>query len=159
MQFFNSWSTSNHLILLHFSTPVIKVFEEHVQRAGSDLEAGGILLGTVHGSNIIVTEATAPTARDRRFKFSFERLPIGHRSIAQKLWRKSDSIIRYIGEWHTHPEDYPCPSELDCDEWRKLSVQRKDKRPLLAVIVGRKNLHVELVSNSTESQVLMSIEQ
>jgi integrative and conjugative element protein (TIGR02256 family) len=158
MQFLSSWATSNNLTLLHFSAPVIEVFEQHIQRAISDFEAGGILLGTIHGSNIMVTEATTPTVWDKRFKFLFERMPITHRSIAQLRWRKSDATIRYIGEWHTHPEDYPTPSGLDCDEWRKLSILRKDRRPLLAVIVGRKNLHVELVSNSEQRLIMSSIE-
>ncbi len=158
MQYLSSWATSNKLTLLHFSAPVIEIFEQYIQNAVSDSEAGGILLGTVHGTNILVTEATTPTAWDKRFKFLFERMPIGHRSIAQLRWRNSDATIRYIGEWHTHPEDYPSPSDLDCDEWRKLSMQRKDKRPLLAVIVGRKNLHVELVSHSIERKIMSSIE-
>ena len=103
------------------------------------------MLGTVHGSNIIVVEATAPTIRDKRFQYLFERMPFGHSSIARARWRGSRGTVRYVGEWHTHPQDYPRPSGLDRTEWNKLSRKRADGRPMLAVIVGRKDLYVELV--------------
>ena len=157
MQFLGSWATSDRLTLLHFSDSVLEVFERHIQ---SDLgfEAGGILLGTIHGSNILVTEATIPTTWDKRFRFFFERLAFGHRTVALLRWRGSSGTIRYVGEWHTHPEDHPNPSGMDRDEWNKLSKQRKDKRPLLAVIVGRRALHVDLVTNSGDGLIMSSIE-
>lgn len=60
-------------------------------------------------------------------------------------WRASRGTVRYLGEWHTHPEDYPIPSGLDRSEWRRLAAGRRDKRPQLSIIVGRHGLHVELV--------------
>ena len=53
--------------------------------------------------------------------------------------------VRYVGEWHTHPQDYPLPSGLDQTEWSKLSRTRADGRPMLEIIVGRKGLYVQLV--------------
>lgn len=157
MQFISSWATSDQCSLLHFSDSVLEVFERHIQRVDLEIEAGGLLLGTIHGSNILVTEATIPTVWDKRFRYFFERMPFGHRSIALLRWQDSRGTVRYIGEWHTHPEDHPKPSGLDRDEWNKLSKQRKDNRPLLAVIVGRKSLHVELVPNTGEGLIMYSI--
>lgn len=37
------------------------------------------------------------------------------------------------------------PSHIDLDEWETLATGRADRRPLLAVVVGRQNLHVELM--------------
>jgi len=145
MYFMNSWATTDRRILVNFAEPAIGIFERHIQARHSDYEAGGLLLGTVHGSNIIVVEATAPTIRDKRFQYLFERMPFGHSSIARARWRGSRGTVRYVGEWHTHPQDYPRPSGLDRTEWNKLSRKRADGRPMLAVIVGRKDLYVELV--------------
>lgn len=157
MQFLSSWATQDRLTLLHFSDPVLEVFERHIQ-TDLDFEAGGILLGTIHGLNIMVTDATIPTTWDKRFRFFFERLSFGHRTVALLRWRGSKGTIRYIGEWHTHPEDNPNPSGIDCEEWNKLSKQRKDSRPLFAVIVGRKTLHVELVASSGDRLIMSSLE-
>lgn len=148
MPFMNFWATSDQRVLLSLSKQVIAVFQRHIQARPSDCEAGGLLLGTVHGSSLAVTEATVPTIWDKRLQYFFERMPFGHSSIAQARWLSSGGMVRYVGEWHTHPQDSPCPSELDRTEWNKLSRKRADGRPMLAVIVGRKDLYVELVPHA-----------
>lgn len=144
MPFINAWSTADRRVLVSLADPVISVFIRYIQRA-TDNEAGGLLLGTVHAGNIAVLGATVPTVWDRRLRYLFERLPFGHRALADTRWRSSGGTVRYLGEWHTHPEDYPAPSGLDRREWNKLSRRRADVRPMLAVIVGRKGLYLELV--------------
>ena len=69
-----------------------------------------------------------------------------------------EHLKSHFGQSVTHPEDHPNPSGIDRDEWNKLSKQRKDNRPLLAVIVGRRTLHVELVTNSGDGLIMSSIE-
>lgn len=148
MSFINSWATPDRRILLSLADSVMVVFESHIQTQPLDREAGGLLLGSVHSSNIAVIEATNPTIWDKRLRYFFERMSFGHSSTARARWKASGGIIRYLGEWHTHPEDYPRPSKLDREEWAKLSRTRADGRPMLAVIVGRKGLYVELVPHA-----------
>ena len=145
MQFLSSWATGDRSRLLHFSMGTLETFSQHVQGSDADCEAGGLLLGSVHGSHMLIEQATVPTAWDKRFRYLFERMPFGHEAIALSRWTASQGTIRYLGEWHTHPEDHPHPSGLDRSEWNRLSAQRRDKRLMLAVIVGRKSLYVELV--------------
>jgi integrative and conjugative element protein (TIGR02256 family) len=154
----SSWATNDKRILLHFSTATLETFRLHVQASDADCEAGGLLLGSVHGGHMLIKQATVPTAWDRRFRYLFERMPFGHEAIALSRWTTSQGTVRYLGEWHTHPEDYPHPSGLDRSEWNHLSVKRRDKRPLLAVIVGRKSLYVELVPASSRGSVLTPVE-
>lgn len=156
MFFVDSWATADKRVLLSLSATVTDVFMRHVQIAQSDCETGGLLLGTVHGANLLIVEATTHTSQDKRFRFFFERSPFGHQDVAQARWNDSGGTVRYLGEWHTHPEDHPHPSALDQLEWRKLATQRKDKRPLLALIVGRKSLYLALVPALGKAQVLIS---
>ena len=158
MPFINSWATPDRRVLLSLAEPVIATLDSHIQVRPSDCEAGGILLGTVHGSNIAVAEATVPTTWDKRLRFFFERMPFGHSSIAHARWNASRGTVRYVGEWHTHPQDYPRPSALDRIEWNKLSRTRADGRPMLAVIVGRKGLYVELVPHAGTGPVMTPME-
>lgn len=158
MPFMSSWASTDHRRLLHFKPEVLEVFERHIQVADADSEAGGLLLGTVHGEDLMIEQATTPTERDRRFRCLFERMPFGHAAVASALWIKSAGQTRYLGEWHTHPEDYPIPSGLDRSEWKRVSSARLDGRPLLAVIVGRLDLRVELVERVGEAQRLRGIE-
>lgn len=118
------------------------VFRCYVQGEGA--EAGGILLGTVHGKNMLVESATSPTPADKRKRFSFERLVAGHKEFALKRWTSTGGTVRYLGEWHTHPEDHPTPSLLDKSEWMRAARARKDERPSLCVIVGRQTLFVAM---------------
>ena len=158
MQFLSSWATTDKSRLLHFSTATLETFSEHVQSSDVDREAGGLLLGSVHGAHLLIEQATVPTALDKRFRYLFERMPFGHEAIALSRWTASQGTVRYLGEWHTHPEDHPHPSSLDRSEWNRLSAQRRDKRPMLAVIIGRKSLYVELVPSSGRGSVLTSVE-
>lgn len=158
MQFMSSWATDDRRTLLHFSESTLETFYQHIQASDSDCEAGGLLLGSVHGTHMIIEEVTTPTEYDKRFRCLFERLPFGHESIALARWTASNGTIRYLGEWHTHPEDHPQPSSLDRSEWNRLSAKRRDKRPMIAVIVGRKSLYVELVPKSDRGLILIPVE-
>jgi integrative and conjugative element protein (TIGR02256 family) len=158
MQFLSSWATENRKTLLHFSESALETLCEHLQVSDSDCEAGGILLGSVHGTHLLIEQATAPTMRDKRHRYYFERLPFGHEAVALARWTASRGTIRYLGEWHTHPENRPQPSGLDRSEWNRLAAARLDKRPLLGVIVGRRSMYVELVPTSGIGSVLLPLE-
>lgn len=153
MRHVSDWTLAGDSLLLNFSDEVRGVFERNVQK-GDLPESGGVLLGTIHERGLLVTVATTPTRLDCQLRYLFERLPFGHRAVAKRLWRQSSGTTRYIGEWHTHPQDIPVPSGIDLDEWRKLAKRRADKRPLLAVIVGRRGLHVELAHSNGHREVL-----
>ena len=154
----SSWATEDRKTLLHFSDATTDTFLRHIQTKESDCEAGGILIGSVHGAHMLIEQATTPTAWDKRFRYLFERMPFGHESTALARWAASHGTIRYLGEWHTHPEDHPIPSGLDRSEWTSLSFRRRDNRPMLAVIVGRERLYVELVPSSGQGPVLLPVE-
>lgn len=154
MQFVSGWSSPDKRTLVNFDGKVLDVFRQHIQRLGSDAEAGGLLLGEVRGGHLNLVEATFPTADDLRSRYSFERLPQGHAEVAQKMWSESRGTVRYLGEWHSHPQDLPIPSGIDRSEWKRLASARRDKRPFLAVIVGNAGLYVELVSSTGDGRVL-----
>ncbi|PPU21895.1 Mov34/MPN/PAD-1 family protein [Xanthomonas arboricola] len=158
MPFMSAWGTSDRQTLVHFSERTIAVFQEHIQRDATDAEAGGLLLGTVHGKHMLIEQATIPTKWDRRFRTFFERMPFGHQAIALARWNTSKGTVRYLGEWHTHPEDNPMPSGLDRSEWTRLAGLRQDGRPMLAVIVGRRDLYVEMAPQKGIGPELLGIE-
>lgn len=144
----SDWATSDRRLLVAFAPTVVTGITRYLQLTDTAPEAGGLLLGTVHGQHMSVCGATTPTKMDRRSRYSFERLPSEHRSIAYKNWHTSGGLVRYLGEWHTHPEDHPTPSGTDLTEWKKLAARRADGRQLLVSIAGRKSLYVALVSRA-----------
>lgn len=155
MRFMTTWRGPADDQFVYFRQSVLDVFERHIQ-SDSGTEAGGILLGHVRGKHLEVLEASEPTPQDRRLRYFFERMIHGHKGLAERRWRESNGLVRYIGEWHTHPQDVPSPSGTDICEWELLARARSDRRPMLAVIVGRQNLHVELMHAGGKRQKFLS---
>jgi len=155
----NSWGTPDRRTFVTLSDQVLEVLHRHVQRRDADAESGGILLGHVRGDSLEIFEATVPTVWDKRKRYFFERMPFGHQLLASERWTASNGTVRYLGEWHTHPEDFPIPSQLDLTEWAALANKRKDNRAMLALIVGRCGLHLELAFGTGVNVQLEHIEQ
>lgn len=145
MQYLESWRAPNGgpVLLLHVA--VLAIFDKYAQVNGSSLESGGILLGYAREPHLEILEATEPSKWDRRLRYFFDRNWRGHRDVALRRNAESNGLVRYLGEWHTHPEDHPVPSFTDTSGWLKLARERDDKHPVLGIIVGRKSLHVELI--------------
>lgn len=154
-----AWGTEDNRRLLTFSANVLQVFHEFRQAKVDAPEAGGVLLGYVRGDHLEVVEATRPTAWDRRLRYLFERFPMGHELIVQARWGATGGKLRYLGEWHTHPESIPYPSCTDLTEWGKKAKERIDGRPMLAVIVGIDALHVRLVPPEGGQQIFAQIDE
>jgi len=129
---------------------VLEYLSRFRQVSGRD-EAGGQLFAKYENDSLInVVRATGPSIADRRTRFRF---------VARR-WREQIEIncmyrrgLHYVGDWHTHPQDFPEPSQHDIasivDCYRK---SRKSIRGFLLVIVGLKpfpaGLYVGLADNS-----------
>jgi integrative and conjugative element protein (TIGR02256 family) len=113
--------------------------QKYRQLKDDNTEAGGILLGRmIDGSNdVIIDEITVPLKRDKRSRFSFFRSSAVQK-IINAVWKKSHQTRNYLGEWHTHPERDPTPSQEDLDNWKRVisnSIFQQDY--LIFIIVGQ----------------------
>jgi len=156
MQYVKFWRSTEGDVCVQIQDEVMDVFSKYAQIILSAPESGGILLGYVRDPHIEILEASEPTFWDDGTAIFFDRKSLGHRQIADRRWKESNGLIRYVGEWHTHPEDYPIPSEFDRKGWVELAKRRQDRRPVLAIVVGRKALHIELVNRDGTSQIMQS---
>jgi integrative and conjugative element protein (TIGR02256 family) len=111
-----------------------------------DYESGGILIGKRRGEHFEVTIASSPQAQDVQSRCRFTRLPNGHQKIAEERWLATDGEDNYLGEWHTHPENFASPSGIDIREWKKLS--RLHNVPLVVIIVGLERSYFGLLTGS-----------
>lgn len=101
-------------------------------------EAGGQLFGYVNENKIIITAASGPYKLDQRGRFNYRSDP----SSAQKVIEGFAKIgIIYLGEWHTHAEDFPSASSSDTLAMSKLlNHSTLNLNGLLMLIVGRSYL-------------------
>lgn len=121
---------SGGLILIE--TTVLEVIGSYRQDNTIKPEAGGLLLGFRRNHHIHVVTSTTPKPRDVRSRFKFHRRDQRHQVEAEKLWVNSGKKIDFLGEWHTHPEEFPSPSIIDLRGWSQLSKPRCE--PLIFVI-------------------------
>ncbi len=155
MRFLTEWVTPDRRRLVVLSPDAIATLTRYRQRFFWQTEAGGILLGRRRGNHIEVVQAIEPTQSDRRSIFQFQRETCGHAQAATHAWAQTGGTTDYVGEWHTHPQREPIPSSIDREEWHKLAVL-KPERPFVALVVGTRALHLELVT--VEGQVsLLSV--
>ncbi len=127
---------------------VLGVFNRFIQYPGKT-EAGGILLGSYRDNHIEVVSATPPSPKDIRRPLRYIRRCPSHKTYAFGEWKRSNHLVTYIGEWHTHPENVPTPSSIDYDNWEKL-LPRND---LVLCIQGLSDLWV---GETTEYQNIVT---
>lgn len=95
---------------LVFSSDVIKHILSHRQRRPNQAEAGGQLFATFENNTVLVRRATGPRRADKRSRFRF----IPHRiSERREIKRMFKAGLHYVGDWHTHPQVVPRPSDID----------------------------------------------
>ena len=117
MSYHREWVINKTGILMLISEGVTSVFQSYAQDEASKLEAGGILLGKRRRNHFEIMHATEPTDFDKRSRNHWVRSGQIHAEIARQYWIESGGELTYLGEWHTHPETIPSPSQIDLDEW------------------------------------------
>ena len=137
---------------------VMCILYKYVQKSFFSKESGGILIGKENKSNknIIINHITIPLPKDKRRRNSFLRKDKGHIELFEKLYIKSDETLRYIGEWHTHPEAIPNFSSIDLENWKKISKESNNDNNYYHIIVGYKTIRVWKVNNNMFQAKLIS---
>lgn len=74
-------------------------------------EAGGMLFcRDLHNETINITYASTPTSSDTRKKYFFKLDEIQAQKLISKKFKNG---LHYVGDWHTHPQSHPKPSQQD----------------------------------------------
>lgn len=117
-----------------FMNAAINVFNRHAQTEPESLEAGGQLFARFESGIAIIEKATEPKPTDIRSRSGFAADLEAERTEIAELYKQG---LHYIGNWHTHPERCPLPSEPDIAAGK--SAFTESKHELLCfinVIVG-----------------------
>jgi len=113
---------------------VLNHFEKWRQLNPGMSEAGGQLFGAIEGRCIRIKLATGPRCSDRRGRFFFIADRLAERREIGALHK---SGLHYFGDWHTHPQAVPTPSEIDLASMADLYTRSKHElHAFVMVIVG-----------------------
>lgn len=132
---------------------ILKINEEALNQISKNLnetiikqkEHCGVLLGReiINSFNVIIDKITEPSEKDIQSKYYFFRDNKYHQMQIKNEWEKSKGTCNYIGEWHTHLEEYPNPSSKDIKEWKKALKNFKfDRKTLFFIIIGTKEISI-----------------
>lgn len=124
---------------IEFTGPAWRLMNNYTQSWPWNKEAGGQMFGRTDGYRLIVEEATGPRKGDIRRRRSFEIDPI---AAANEIKEREVKGLIYLGDWHTHPEDYAKPSDQDRANAGNLMKGAPQNPFLLLVIVGARETYV-----------------
>ena len=121
-------------------------------------ENGGILLGKFNKeeNTYIVSNVSTTNFEDKKGRSFFIRSKRQAQLIINKFWKKSKGEINYLGEWHTHNQMNPHPSDID----KKLVKQMLDNKNIeienvFMIILGKENdLYICTIDCKKEIQQL-----
>lgn len=121
---------------------IIKSLRKAYRQPNRHIEKGGILLGMRKVGAIEVTTVTFPTTQDIGTPTRFHRSDKFHQKTAMDEWRNSGDTVDWIGDWHSHPNASPIPSQIDKDEWKR--IVRHTRKDMIFLVVGRKSIFAAL---------------
>ncbi|AUT32464.1 TPA: peptidase [Acinetobacter nosocomialis] len=126
---------------VHLTDSALHLIHLHRQFADAQkAEACGIIIGEIRSKSLRVIDISSPADDDERTIYSFHRKSTKHQSYLNKVHEISNGILQYIGEWHTHPEPQPRPSNCDYQGWSQLISNGKfNELPKLLWIAGNKS--------------------
>jgi len=136
---------------IKLSDRVLQHFETHRQRRWYHSEAGGQLFARFAEGSVNVVEATGPRNTDQRGRTYYRPDRNAEQREIDEMFKRG---LHFVGDWHTHPENFPTPSPSD-----KLSIaetlakSRHALNGLLLVIVGKasapEGMHVSIASEGS----------
>ena len=122
-------------LILHIEQNVLAHLCGNAQRKCWSREAGGQLFASIKNNRWIVAKATGPRASDFRSRFSFRPDRKAEKAEILALFREG---LHYVGDWHTHPQDVPSPSQTDIRNMTETVQSSEHSLPgFLMAIVGR----------------------
>lgn len=133
-----------------FNKQVLELFEAQIHKFGLK-ETGGVLLGTTKKDTVHVEKASdgGPKAIHRREYFRAD--PDYIDMFLEMELANSTENIKYLGEWHSHPQDIPEPSYKDISSL--LEIASSHNNFALLVIIGAIDFNTEKIYRQSCSLV------
>lgn len=129
---------------IYIEESVLNVINSYRQTTNGIPESGGFLAGYYKGKDLHITHVTTPLSGDYCSRFRFERRDPGHVEQMKEWYKQSGGRLNCLGEWHTHPEMKPAPSQIDVNSWHVFNKNRRGQQAIF-VIAGTEGTWVGAV--------------
>lgn len=125
--------------VLRFTPEVVGVLSKYAQAKVNSKEAGGMLFARFADGLISIDHVTTPSPFDIRSRFAFRPSLAHQRDMILKQFSKG---LHFIGEWHTHPQHRPHPSQQDILTARACLVESDHELNAFVVVVLGSNASI-----------------
>ena len=123
---------NGHLVVI--MPGVVERLRSYRQISPVSLEAAGVLIGERRENHVVIHEISEPGPGDVRTRSTVVRKGLHHQALVNKLHHASGGTMNYLGEWHTHPERFPSPSNTDKSSWQR---DIMSEELMILIIVGQ----------------------
>ncbi|WP_207511076.1 Mov34/MPN/PAD-1 family protein [Longitalea luteola] len=113
------------------------------------VETGGVLCGHYQDKHLIIEAASGPGPRAMHTEVEFVMDKDFMHTYIDNEYNKSIGLNIFVGEWHTHPQKYPLPSEQDLMSIGEQTMEWQYGE-LVFLIVG----FLDFSSNNLEEQMI-----
>ncbi len=129
MKFINTFLPPHPLCQACNSRPIEKIIlpsevDDFIRQETSnspDKETGGILIGIKQGNVVHVLQATEPGPKAERTAIVFDRDAEYAQSKLNEARESFGGNVDYVGEWHSHLEVNPIPSQQDLSTYKAIA--------------------------------------
>ncbi|WP_418361393.1 Mov34/MPN/PAD-1 family protein [Syntrophotalea acetylenivorans] len=102
------------------------------------LETGGILAGycSIDDDEVVITEIVGPGPNAKHRRSTYRPDYKFHRDEIGKIYEKSNGLISYLGDWHTHPSATAHLSWIDRRALRNIAREPRNymDRPVMIIL-------------------------
>jgi len=124
---------STAITKIKFSAEVVAVVTGQIQQWGT-VETGGVLMGYIGNETLYVEKASGSGPKAIHDDIYFQADPNYIDMYIDMVYANSGGKLRYLGEWHTHPQITPEPSPKDIQSLDEIAQSAADF--VLLVIIG-----------------------
>lgn len=120
----------------------IKTLKKESLKFGT-LETGGKIFGTYFGNMAVIGEITGPSNDSIHEPYGFE---MGTEGVQELIDKNYEQGMRYIGDWHSHPNNSPKPSQIDDNQMIDFSLDANVNcaEPVLIIVGGLPDREFEM---------------
>ena len=134
---------------ISFFKEVLAIFEKYVQYDIRSLESGGIITGKLYENSIKITNCSEPSNFDNQSRYNFTRSSKSAQYFLNERFHLSGGEEIYLGEWHTHPENIPSPSQTDIKSFKRTLTRNNLYSDIhLMIIVGIEGVYIGIYYRS-----------
>ena len=134
---------------IHLSNNVLDVLSKNRQITNTNFEIGGQLFGYKIDKDFFISDATVSNKVDKKSSISFFPNIIADQDEIDIFYKNG---YDFLGNWHTHPQNIPCPSPIDIATM--IDRYKKSKHGLnfyVLIIVGKtefpKGISINIVND------------